>query len=96
MVWLLPVDDEASHVCYFTQADRSFLYRRQLCRRSIKCSKQNQHRGKCDSKRQPKVKFWKFTRKALVCQKEKEIKEQFQIEAERLERGRAEQVVKER
>ena len=74
---------------------RSFS-RGKLCKRSIKCSKQNQHRGKCDSKRLPKVQLWKFTRKSLVCQKEKEVKEQFQHEAERLQCERAAQTVKER
>ncbi len=73
----------------------SFVFRGRLCRRNIKCSKQSQHRGKCDKKRLPKVQFWKFTRKSLVCQKEKEIREQFQHEVKRLQFERAAQTVKE-
>lgn len=81
---------------FVTYPDLSFFKcRGKLCRRSVKCSKQNQHRGKCDSKRLPKVKFWEFTRKSLVCQKEKEIKEQFHNEAERLQRQKSELAVKE-
>lgn len=63
-----------------------------LCKKSIKCSKDNSHRGKCDSKRPPKVEFWRFSRKSLVREKEKEVRQSLRCEFETINKRKQEQL----